>query len=299
MRALSDYGLADWSKATPLVHGIKRARNVATERIFRALPARGYDVFMADLTARRPDVLAVTIAYNTPWVIDVMTQTAARNLRGTLVVCDNSNKTAARRDIARICEGRGIPYLGLPFNPEHHPCRSHGIALNWVYYNIVERVKPRVFGFLDHDLFAVVPLDLAAQVADQPVYGKLNDSAWGWNLWAGFCTFDRAAIADLRPDFNNDLPRQLDTGGCNWMRIYRHFDRDRIRYADVRKQKLYLPGFRYGFLVERIDDCLHVRGGSDHDKARLEDFYRGLVRHLQEGGTIAELTKPQNERRVA
>ena len=63
MRALSDYRLADWSKGTPLLHGVKRARNVVTERIFRGLPARGYDVFMADLAARRPDVLAITIAY--------------------------------------------------------------------------------------------------------------------------------------------------------------------------------------------------------------------------------------------
>ncbi len=145
MRALSDYRLADWSKGTPLVHGVKRARNVVTERIFRGLPARGYDAFMADLAARRPDVLAITIAYNTPWVIDVMTQVTPPNINGTLVVCDNSRQSAARREIARICKDRGVPYLALPFNLEHHPCRSHGIALNWAYYNIVaQREAARV-----------------------------------------------------------------------------------------------------------------------------------------------------------
>ncbi len=303
MRALSDYRLADWSKGTPAVHGIKRARNVAIERIFRSLPARGYDAFMADLTARRPDVLAMTIAYNTPWVIDVMTQVTPPNLAGTLVVCDNSRRSAARREIARICKDRGVPYLALPFNLERHPCRSHGIALNWAYYNIVAQVKPRVFGFLDHDLFAVEPLDLAVQVADQPVYGLINQSAWGWNLWAGFCMFDRAAIAGFRPDFNNDNPRLLDTGGRNWMQVYRHFDRDRIRFAVGRMQELHLPGDPRGFLVQRIDNLLHVGGASfrdrDDNKTRLENVHRGVVRHLQSGGTLAELTTAPHERRVA
>jgi len=303
VRALSDYRLADWSKGTPLVHGIKRARNVAIERIFRSLPARGYDAFMADLTARRPDVLAITIAYNTPWVIDVMTQITPPNLAGTLVVCDNSRKSAARREIARICRDRGVPYLALPFNLEHHPCRSHGIALNWAYHNIVAQVKPRVFGFLDHDLFAIEPLDFAAQVADQPVYGLINQSAWGWNLWAGFCMFDRAAIAGLRPDFNNDNPRLLDTGGRKWLRIYRHFDRDRIRFAVGRMQELHLPGDPRALFVQRVDNCLHVGGASfrdgDDNKTKLEDFHRAVVRHLLSGGTLAELTKRPNERRVA
>jgi hypothetical protein len=303
VRALSDYRLADWGKGTPLVHGIKRARNIATERIFRSLPARGYDAFMADLRARRPDVLAITIAYNTPWVIDVMTQVTAPNLNGTLVVCDNSRNYAARREIARICQERSVPYLALPFNPERHPCRSHGIALNWAYYNIVAHVKPRVFGFLDHDLFAVEPLDLAARVADQPVYGRIDQSVWGWYLWAGYCMFDRAAIAALRPDFNNDIPRVLDTGGRNFMQIYRHLDRERIRRAGVRTQEFRLPGDPRGFLVQQIDDCLHVNGASsrdgDYDMTKLEDFYRGVVRHLQRGGTLAELTTPPNERRVA
>jgi hypothetical protein len=302
VRALSDYRLADWSKGRPLVHGIKRARKVATERMFRSLPARGYDAFMADLTARRPEVRAVTIAYNTPWVIDVLTRVAPPNLNGTLVICDNSRKAAARREIARICQDRGVPYLALPFNLEHHPCRSHGIALNWAYYNIVEQLKPRVFGFLDHDLFAAEPLDLAAQVADQPVYGLIHQSAWGWNLWAGFCMFDRAAIAGRYPDFNNDIPRVLDTGGRNFMQIYRYLDRDRLRRAGVRVQEFRLPGDPRGFLVQRIDNLLHVGGASFHDdddnKTKLKDFYRGVVRHLQGGGTLAELIAP-NERQVA
>jgi len=302
VRDWTDYGLAEWIKGAPLVHGVKRARNVATERIFRRMPARGYGRFMAELERKRPEIVAVAVAYNTPWVIDLTTQITRRNLVGTLVVCDNSRQAAARSEIERICRDRGVPYLALPFNPEHHPCRSHGIAINWVYYNVIDRLRPRVFGFLDHDLFAIERLDLAALVADQPVYGLLNRSDWGWNLWAGFCAFDRAAIAGFLPDFNNDNPRLLDTGGRNWTQIYRHLDRGRIRFADSRTLEIYLPDDGRRLTVQTVDDCLHVGGASfredDTIKMDLEELYRRIIRHIDAGGTLAELTAPSKQRLV-
>ena len=181
MRALAEYQLADWAKAEPLVHGFKRIRNVAVERTFRSMHARGYDRFMAELAALQPQTLAICVAYNTPWVVDVTTQLTRRNLVGTLIVCDNSRIRAARVENERICKERGVPYLPLPINLERHPCRHHGIALNWVYYNVVDRVRPRVFGFLDHDLFAIERFDLAALVANEPIYGVFKTSPWGWN----------------------------------------------------------------------------------------------------------------------
>ena len=301
MRDWRDYGLAEWTKGTPLIEGLKRARNVATKRLYRRLPARGYDRFMAELGALRPDVIAVSIAFNTPWVINVTTEVTRRKLAGTLIVCDNSKNPAARREIESICKDRGVPYLALPFNLEHHPCRSHGIAMNWVYYNVIDRLRPRVFGFLDHDLFPTERLDLAALVADQPVYGlreTLYNSVWGWNLWAGFCVFDRAAVADFLPDFNNDYPRQLDTGGRNWMQIYRHLDRSRIRFADGRSQEIYLPDDPQLATVYWVDSCLHVVAASYRDgksSKTLEQLHRGLLRYIDAGGTVAELTEPPRQ----
>jgi len=284
VRDWRNYGLAEWTKGTPLVEGIKRARNVATERIYRRLPARGYDRFMADLLAARPDVVAVAIAFNTPWVIDVATEVTKRNLVGTLIVCDNSNEAAARREIERICKDRGVPYLALPFNLEHHPCRSHGIAINWVYYNVIDR------------------LDLAALVAVQPVYGLLNHSDWGWNLWAGFCVFDRAAIAGFLPDFNNDNPRLLDTGGRNWTQIYRHLDRGRIRFANGRSQRIYLPDDGRRATVHLVDSCLHAGAASFRDTEcgiDLEELTRRLLRYFHAGGTLTGLSEPPRHRQIA
>ena len=299
MRAWNEYGFADWMQGAPLIHGIKRARNVVTDQAFRRLPARDYDRFMAELAARKPEVLAVVIAYNTPWVIDLTTQITARNLAGTLAVCDNSSDTRASRAIERLCRDRGILYLPLPYNIEHHPCRSHGIALNWVYYNVIDRIRPRVFSFLDHDLFAIDRLDPARLVADQPLYGLINESVWGWNLWAGFCVFDRAAVAGFDPDFNNDNPRLLDTGGRNWLRIYRNLDRAGLRFATRTLERFRLPRETTVATVQRIDDCLHVGGASfeagSAAATQIEAFYRGVIRHLDAGGTLAALNADARE----
>lgn len=300
MRAVADYELAEWARGVPFVHGFKRARNVAIDRTFRRIPARGYDRFMADLAGLQPQTVGVVIAFNTPWVIDVTTRVTKKNLAGTLIVCDNSRDPAARRQIERICRDRGVPYLGLPFNPEWHPCRSHGIAINWAYYNIIEQLQPKVFGILDHDLFPLNRVDLAALVADQPVYGALNPKPWGWGLWAGYCVFDRAAIAKFAPDFNNDLPRQLDTGGRNWMQIYRHLDRARLRFARQTNATLRCAGHDGPVRMEMYDDCLHVGGAGYAGTRGIVDkraFVECVIRHIESGGTLGELTTaPVNDR---
>ena len=47
-----------------------------------------------------------------------------------------------------------------------------------------------------------------------------------------FFRFDFATVSAFRPDFNHDVPRDLDTGGRNWHSIYRHLDRSRISFAN-------------------------------------------------------------------
>src|SRR5690606_534112 len=139
------------------------------------------------------------------------------------IVCDNSSSREARREIEAVCRDSGTHYIALPFNPERHPCRSHGLALNWAFYNLARTLGARVCAFVDHDLFALAPLDLAAKLAGQPFYGRLRSSRWGWYLWPGYCAFDVEAVAGYAPDFNTDIPRQLDTGGRNFVQVFHRF----------------------------------------------------------------------------
>src|SRR4030081_1676593 len=138
MRALTQYPWSDWARATPLVHGFKRARNIGVERAFRRPRPRALARFLAEHAGLAGGTIAFSVAYNTPWVIDLLARAAKLHLvADALVVLDNSRDAKARHDIERLCRESGAFYLGLPFNPEGHPCRSNGLAMTWAYYNVV------------------------------------------------------------------------------------------------------------------------------------------------------------------
>jgi hypothetical protein len=297
MRGIDEYSLREWAMGLPMEHGFKRARNFAVERVFRASRPRDYDRFMAGLSGRSPHLIIV-VAFNTPWVIDLATRMAQRNLGAQLIVCDNSRKPEARQEIEKICHDRGVPYIGLPLNPERHPCRSHGVAMNWAYYNIVLPLRPSVFGFFDHDLFVIEPLEIQKFVTDQPIYGRLNLSRWGWNLWAGFCIYRFQDVVNCAPDFNNDVPRHLDTGGRNWLRIYRHLDFDKMKFAEAGTTNIRFGDASDNECLETVDTCLHVSGvniGSYRKGLSNQAFFEQIVRHIEDGGTLDDLRTPQSE----
>jgi hypothetical protein len=293
MRALTQYEFSDWLCATPLVHGFKRARNIAIERAFRGWRPRALEHFLADHGRLAGGSVAFAVAYNTPWVIDLLTRAAKVHLAAdALIIVDNSRDVRARREIEQLCQKHGASYLGLPFNPEWHPCRSNGLAMTWVYYNVVQALKPRVFGFLDHDLIPLDHLDLGSLVAAQPFYGKLNLSRWGWNLWAGYCVYDFTAVAAFPLDFNNDVPRLLDTGGQNFSALYRHHDRAAMRFARENDEAPLLdPLDGSERHVQLIDDCAHIsRVSYDTPPASRPDraFYQRLVQACERGMRLAD-----------
>src|SRR5262245_7903707 len=98
MRALTQYELSDWLCATPLVHGFKRARNIAIERTFRSRRPRALPRFLADHARLAGGSVAFSVAYNTPWVIDLLTRAAKIHLAAdALIILDNSRDAKARR----------------------------------------------------------------------------------------------------------------------------------------------------------------------------------------------------------
>lgn len=295
MRAAHEYGLGEWLIGSPLVHGLKRARNVLIERAFRGVRSRETGKLLAKHAGLAGGSLVISVAFNQPWVIDLLTRMAKRHLEGTLIVLDNSRNSRARREIARICADRDVPYFGLPFNPERHPCRSNGIAMTWGYYNVVRELRPKTFAFFDHDLIPTAPLNIERLVQNQPVYGVLNQSAWGWNLWAGYCIYDFASVERFALDFNNDNPRLLDTGGRNWLQIYRYLDRSKIKFADWRLETLRDPADGAPRPTHFADDSLHIGGAGFGEKSYSPykpEFYQRLIRSFEDGATLDELRYP-------
>lgn len=270
MRDLKDYTLREWAKAAPLSHRARRLRNLAIDAIYERRVAAGQEALVADIAGRREQVLACTIAFNLPQAVALLADGMARYVPDArLLVCDNSSDPQARARIAALCLEKGLHYCPMPSAPRPHQrpngSRSHGVALNWVWRNLIRPARPRVFAVLDHDLVPLAPDDLSARVARQPAYGMVRHGArfGGWYLWPGYSVFDFAAVEHLQLDFGTDTPLTLDTGGQNWRVLYRNLSLPDLAQARTREVFLDDPetGLPESYLL--ADQWLHV-GGAGH-----------------------------------
>src|SRR3990167_3581136 len=299
MRDIATYSAADWLTFKPLVHRLKYVRNQVVSGGYVLLGAAMRDRFLAEHAGLAGKTIAATIAFNMPWAVDLFLRTARLNLvDAAIVVLDNSSRKAARAEIAGLCRASGVAYLPLPRNPEWGPNRSHGIALNWAYRNLIRPLDPPVFAFLDHDLFALQPVDLAAPLAGQSVYGAMKRSkvvSGAWSLWAGFCVFDHAALKARLLDFNYEGPMKLDTGGYNWMRLYRDLDATRMRFAKGAHIRFREPDTHATYDAAMFDGFVHVGGASYTAKGREPGriaFFQRLVAHIEAGGQWQDFVLP-------
>jgi len=277
-RRLRDYGLADWLRLRPLSHGYKQAGRMALDAAYRRRPPPDRAALARALGAVAGRPLAVTVAFNTPWVIAWQLRFLARFVDAAVVVADNSTDPAKAAEIAALCAT--VPYVRLPPNPYNNGrnfSMSHGFALNWVWRNLVVPARAPAVALLDHDLVPVAPVGLAGYVAGQPVFGRLETRPGGvWYLWPGFAVFDGAFVARHRLDFRPDGPNGLDTGGMNWWRVFRSVDRAGLRFPEPAMDP-----------YERLDRWVHFGNASAYvpsgpeRRAAIEAY---LERLWQQGG---------------
>lgn len=249
-KALSDYTLADWKRLRPLTHRLKTARYRVVDRLYRARPAAVGDAgaIVRAIAGRK---VLFTVAFEDSEAIAWQAALVRHFVPGALhVIVDNSIDDAAARAIERAAGEHGVAYLRTPRNPWPAPSRSHGIALNWVWHNLVRPGAPEAFGFLDDDLFPTAPDDPFAPLTRQEVYGHVRfpepPHARRWFLWAGFTMMRFAAVRDLALDFGQDWFIGLDTGGGNWRVLYSRLDLDALEQAPSR----YVP-YRDGIEVRQ------------------------------------------------
>lgn len=269
MRDLKDYTLRDWAGGLPLTQGARRLRNVVLDSLYATRRCEGQDALLTALAPLRGRFLAVTVAFNLPDAVAFLSDAMARTMPGVpLLVCDNSSDPQMRARIAGLCIQGGHFYCSLPpvprISPNVNGSRSHGVALNWIWHNLLRPLRPSAFALLDHDLVPLAADDLAARVAHQPVYGMVRrgEDFGGWYLWPGYSVFDFRAVETLALDFGTDTPRMLDTGGQNWRVLYRHLSLDALAQARTRQVWLAAEGVGpESFLL--ADSWLHV-GGAGH-----------------------------------
>lgn len=281
MKAITDYNGTDWLRLRPLTHWLKTVRYRATDRRYaRLLPRAG------DLLALRAAIhgqrLLVTVAYSDPQAINWQAQLIKRYVPNALyLIADNSPDEESATAIRTIAKAEDLLYVRLPQNPWHPGSRSHGIALNWIWRNIIRPGEPERFGLLDDDLFPTSPDDPFAVLDTQDYYGVVREAGVRWFLWAGFCfyRFDRVKNSPL--DFGQDWFNGLDTGGGNWRSLYCKAERGSLREADTE-----FVAFKPGIAIQ--EGPFQWCGSWLHEVGQMGD--ENLAREKRQA--VAEILKP-------
>jgi hypothetical protein len=280
MRYPTEFSASEWLKLLPIQHALKQVRNDAWLAVYKNTRANKLSRFLAEYKDLAGRNIALVIAFEQPWALNWLLRMANRNVSDmTVLVFDNSRNEAKRIELEQICKRNNAPYLALPANPTRHVNRSHGMAMTWVYHNVVRAINPRIFGFIDHDLIPVGKVSITDKLTGQPVYGLLNQNKFGfWSLWAGYCFFDYAGTRGKSINFLYDFSRDLDTGGRNWKSLYRDLDRRQLRVATSENVSMKVPSIENPRLVQFIDGhWLHIGGISyNHYASESIEFFSGL-----------------------
>lgn len=271
-RPLGEYSLADWRHLRPLMHLLQERRHRLIDANYsRRKPRLGDAGALAHMIRGRR--VLIPIAYNDPQLVDWQTRLVRAFVPDALyLVADNSSDDAAAAAIATVAEREGVPYIRLPEITWKRGVvsRSHGLALNWVWRNLVRPGAPEAFGFLDHDLFPIAPDDPFAPLAHQHFYGFVRHAGTRWYLWAGFCLFRFASVRDRPLDFGQDWAKGLDTGGGNWRILYKASDLATLRRPGAEEFPFKPGATAPEAQFQRFDAWLHEVGVREDMALRIE-----------------------------
>lgn len=282
-RAFGDYTWSDWRRLRPLTHAFKSWRYGVVDRMHMRRPPRAGDLTSLIDAIRGRDVL-VTIAYRDPQVTAWQAPLIRHYLPQALhVIADNTPDEQEADAIKAHAERAGAHYLRLPRNPWHSGSRSHGIAMNWMWRNVLRPGEPRYFGFLDHDLFPTTRDDPFPLLGRQPFHGYLRHAGDRWFLWAGYCFFRFDVVRSLPLDFGQDWFIGLDTGGANWNVLYRHTAIADFEFTKMKTVPFELPN-GVGTRLQWCGTWLHEIGwiwrGTDCDTDKRAAVASALAPHL-------------------
>jgi hypothetical protein len=293
MRDLGKFTAKEWLVLKPLGFALRHLRNKIWQSLYKKVRPKELAGFLDDARQFEGKNIALVIAFEQPWALDWLLRMSRRNLSDTTVlVFDNSRRASAKLEIERVCRANGAPYLALPANPTRHVNRSHGMAMTWVFHNVVRAIKPRLFAFLDHDLIPVERISLAERLGGQPFYGWLRVSPWNcWNLWAGYCVYNFSSVAEAPLDFLYDFSMKLDTGGRNWYCLYQKYDRTQLRLCGAEKATVRDPVTEESRSVQMVDHSwFHIGSISYNDNFRSKfEFCEHLAQALDQGTSWSAL----------
>jgi len=277
LRNFNEFSFLEWLKLTPLKHFIKQMRNDIVLGRYINISAVDESLFLEKNHGLVGKNILFVVAFEQPQPLEWLIKYSKKFLLdATVVVVDNSIRYHARNDILKLCDFHGVPYLALPPNRTKHVNRSHGMALTWTYHRIISKLKPKIFGFIDHDMIPVVPVSIEDRLGGQAFYGLKNQGTSAWNLWAGYCLFDYKRVVGYKLNFLYDFSRNLDTGGRNWPIIYKNEDSKINKFADsvIRDVTLSDENGVYVNSVQFVDaSWVHIGGAGYNNNFILKKHF--------------------------
>lgn len=294
MQKITLYSWSDYCRLVPLIVLFKQLRNDLLLAFYKSLKAQDENQFISKHLYLRNQNLLIVVAFEQPKVLEWLFSLAVKNLQDfQLMVFDNSRDLVLREQIKQLCQQYKIPYLSLPMYRTRHPNRSHGLAMTWIFHRIIKVIRPAYFGYLDHDMFPIKPIQIKSLIPSHQIsYGLLNDAKHYWNLWAGYCFFKFESVDHLPLNFLYDFSRGIDTGGRNWKFLYKFQNKSATQFASSVQEPLILNDGSQSD-VQIIDDAwVHVGGVSYNNNFQpKEKFYELLVKEFISGKGVNQLKK--------
>jgi len=247
-------------------------------------------VFLAKCNTLKDKNIILVTAFEQPWVLEWQLFMADKYINDAVIlVFDNSKDVKAREEIKKVCEKNDTLYLPLPENPTKHVNRSHALAMQWIYGNVVKAIKPYSYTFIDHDMIPLKSLSVSELIGEQDFYGLLKDKSrkdpGSWSIWAGYTMFKYSVTRNKKMNFMYDFSRDLDTGGGNYEALYKFYDRKKMNFSSKEWVSLEIPKIGVINNLQLLDGCWHHIGSVSYNNNFLsrKDYCLALSDSIHNG----------------
>lgn len=270
MRELTKFSIKSWIRLEPLKYLFKHTRNLTLLGLYTKKKQVLLESFLLKCSHLKEENIILVTAFEQPWVVDWQLKMSKKYIQDAVIlVFDNSKNTKARGEIKKVCESNDTLYLPLPSNPTKHVNRSHALAMQWVYENVVKAIQPKNYIYIDHDLIPVKRLSISKLMNGQDFYGLLKDKSrndpGSWSIWAGYTMFKFSATKHKKMNFMYDFSRDLDTGGGNYETLYKFYDRHSMNFAGKEWVSVDIPEIGKIDNLQLLDNCWHHIGSVSYN----------------------------------
>lgn len=229
----------------------------------------------------KKELAIITVAFNNEIVIEQQIYLIKKFVidRHVHIIADNSSDIRKRGLIAQICKINNVEYISVPENIfSYNSSYSHGLAMTWVYRNIVSKRNYAYFGFIDHDIYPIKITSVLEHMNGSQIYGSRRIVDNRWYLHPAFCFFK---LSFLKPKKLYFLPIPgLDTAGSLWESTYKNLTVDQAFFADYKLCSLREGNINESDKYEMIDDWIHTINASHNFQIENPEEKEQLLKEL-------------------